>query len=121
MFPILIAAVLSTGPNIAAPDSGFAGDLVATWAHEDGPRSISINLDADGHCSVATRDASTGIAHETLCGYWILGSKVFLRARADGRPRPVLQAEYERASDELIVDGKPPLVFIREPIDLRVE
>ena len=121
MLSALIAVVLSTGPNVTAPESGFGGELVATWVHEDKSQSISISLDADGHCSVVARDMASGVSRRSLCGYWVLGSRVYLRAEVPAGPRPVLEAVYLRESGELIVDGEPKLLFARQPLNQRSE
>lgn len=121
MLPALIAVVLSSGPNVTAPESGVGGELIATWVHEEKSQSISISLDADGHCSVVAHDELLDVTRKSLCGYWIVGSRIYLRAKVPSGTRPVLEAEFDRDTNQLIVDGEPKLVFDRQPIDQRRE
>jgi len=122
MITLLTVAVLWTAPSITAPESGYAGDLVATWVHEDVQRHISISLDADGRCSVVARHQSGGSAHRVACGYWVHGSTVYLRARSElSGVRPILEAGHVRETDELRVRGGDELVFRRRPMQERNE
>lgn len=122
MIAILTIAVLSAAPAITAPESGVAGELVATWVHEDARRHIAINLDADGQCSLVTRDKSTGGAKRVACGYWVHGSTVYLRAKIEEPgERPILEAGHVRETDELRVRGGEELTFIRRPLSERSE
>ena len=118
MIAILIAAFLSSTPSITSPESGIAGDLVATWTHANSDGLTSISLDADGRCSIAG-EAKSGRSYRSGCGYWIRGSSVFLRLQTD-KPglRPELEATYDRSTDLLTVGGD---VFSRSPLSKRRE
>jgi hypothetical protein len=119
MFAILFAAVLSSTPSITSPESGFAGDLVATWSHANAEGRTLISLDADGRCSITGQRNADEATFRSTCGYWIRGSSVFLRLRTDAPgPRPELVATYDRDTDQLTIGND---VFSRSPLDERHE
>ena len=120
MITILTALAISTTPSVTSPESGFAGDTVATWVHDDATGRTSINLDGDGRCMIDGLSKS-GAHYQSSCGYWIRGRSVFLRLRPMHGPRPELEATYDPESDELHFGAEPSDVFTRRPLDERTE
>ena len=123
MIVILVAAFLSGTPAITAPESGFAGDLVATWAYEDSKAHIAISLDADGGCSVVRRSRSSGELQRRMCAYCVVGSTVHLRMKnPEGRgPRFEIALAYDQKADELISPGDASMRFARASLTERSE
>ena len=123
MITFLVAALLSSAPAITAPESGFAGDLVATWVYEDANAHVAISLDADGGCSGAGRSKSNGKLHRLACAYWTVGSTIHLRFKnPEGHgPRLEIALMYDPKSDELSAPGEAPTRFARASLSARSE
>jgi len=121
MITFLTAVALSSTPSVTSPESGFAADLVATWARGDAAGGLSVSLDGDGRCLI-DRWNGPGVHHRTPCGYWIRGKTVFLRLPATGPgPRPELEATYDPDRDELRFGEEPGEALTRRPLDERTE
>lgn len=123
MITLLIAALVSSAPAITAPESGFGGELVATWTHEDAKAHTAISLDADGGCSVISRNKRSGKVHNLMCAYWTVGSTIHLRFKnpqARG-PRAEIALSYDAKADELIATGDATARFGRASLTARDE
>ena len=115
---IMLASILATA-NITSPDSGFAGELVATWAYVDSESNFSITLDADGRCAISSFTKQSGSTKRVTCTYWVHGSRVGLRlTRWESTDKLVpVMLDYIPQSDTLIVDGKIQRVLTRRPVE----
>jgi hypothetical protein len=119
----LVALIaFAAGAGATAPESGFAGDLVATWSYADAERDLAVSVDANGLCAVSGRAKAAGRAFRLECGYWLVGSRLHLRIERDpSGARPVLELEYIREGDQLVIPGETPIVLTRQPLDHREE
>jgi hypothetical protein len=119
---LLESILFSIGASIVGPDSGFAGDPVATWGYANRDGTLSVSVDMNGRCAIGGQSRSTGQAFRVECGYWVVGSNVHLRLRHPSlKSRPVLVLEHRRELDELVVPGDTPLILSRQPLNHRSE
>ena len=119
---LLEAIVIAVSASITGPDSGFAGDTVATWSYSDSEKRVSISVDMNGRCAVAGRLIASGRSSRLECGYWLVGSRLHLRFKHPRMSdRPVIVLEHVRELDQLVAPGDHPMTFDREPIDHRDE
>jgi hypothetical protein len=116
------AILIAIAVNITGPDSGFAGDPVATWSYADAEKHVAISVDVNGRCAVAGRLNQTGQSSRLECGYWLVGSRLHLRFKHPTlRERPVIVLEHHRELDQLILPGDAPITFIRQSMEHRNE
>jgi len=119
---LLGTLLVAVSASITGPDSGFAFDPVATWSYSEQGSDYSISVDANGRCTIAAYARETGHSAQLACGYWMLGSRMYLRIKHPTmNGRPVVELEYLRGLDQLVLPGDRPLIFDREPLDYRNE
>ena len=118
----ILVAFLSGTPNISSPESGFAGDPVATWAHEAPDLYLSISLDTDGRCEIVARSNPAAPRSRVLCTYWIHGSRVSFRVPDESPERRHLptEVEYIPQLDALVIGGDERRALKRQP-RIRIE
>ena len=89
----------------------------AEWSTDDERGTVTIQLRADGGCSIYVADSRTESEARKICTYWVHGGRVRLRSRGEriGEGVGALEIEHLRDSDTLVILGETPRVLKRQP------
>jgi len=94
-----------------------AQDYVATWEGADAKGNLALELDSDGHCSIALHDNANARDTQISCTYWLHGSRIKLRTKGQRGDEGLgeMDLEYVPQSDTVIIHGPIQRVLTRQP------
>ena len=99
----IVLAALSGTPS--------AGDIVATWVHEDADARVAIRLDADGGCLIESMRRWNGATYKELCGYAVTGSTVQVRTKGDAKGHSEFSLTLDPRTDEMTMGAEGPKFY----------